>query len=48
MVLFDDDDPEVRRHAAGSVRHLDDLDSADIENLVRCFRNSKSFGERPM
>jgi len=43
--LFDDDDPEVRRHAAGAMRHLDDLEVADVEALVRCFMNSQSFGE---
>lgn len=30
--LFDDDDPEVRRHAAGAMRHLDDLEVADVES----------------
>jgi hypothetical protein len=43
--LFDDDDPEVRRHAAAAMSHLDDLEVADVEALVRCFMNSQSFGE---
>ena len=44
--LFDDDDPGVRRHAAGAMRHLDELEIADVEDLVRSFMNSQSFEQQ--
>jgi HEAT repeat protein len=43
--LFDDDDAEVRRHAASAMGHLDALDYAQVEELVRGFMNSPSFVE---
>jgi hypothetical protein len=43
--LFDDQDHEVRRHAAGAMRHLDELDLGGVEVLVRGFMNSQSFAE---
>lgn len=43
--LFDDDDPDVRRHAAGALRHLDDLDDTHVEDLFRAFMNSQSFAD---
>jgi hypothetical protein len=43
--LFDDEDHEVRRHAARAMRHLDELDVGDVEVLVRGFMNSQSFAE---
>ncbi len=47
---FDDDDVEVRRHAAGSFWHLwqqPDLPLGDYDTLIRSFLDSRAFADEP-
>lgn len=48
--FFNDDDGDVRRHAAGSFWHLwkqPDLALGDYDALIRAFLDSKAFADEP-
>ena len=44
-VLFDDDDPEVRREAASCFRQLQEESLDNYVNLIAIFRDSRAFEE---